>query len=166
MDQGNSNASSGNFDLRIQWRSKIQIVVEKIELYLSIFEMNETLFYSLKLELAYFMTQDFSFEAIQLQHMVIALEETLHAVSRINNLIQSLKHAHNFAEDRLESITSHISEHDGRTHVRETNDLIEMFERMVSLICEMTSHFENAVTGIAETAHALTLVYCGNNTVQ
>ncbi|GFV75603.1 hypothetical protein TNCV_2240521 [Trichonephila clavipes] len=158
METENFDTSSDTSDPRIEWRSIIQNVLEKIEHCKVIFNAKERLFSLAKLDLNLFFFQDSLSEEseVQNQNRDSSIQETIRSVSEVNFLMESTKKAHNLAEDRLESITSHISQHDGQTQVRETNDLIKRFETMSSQLCEVTNKFEEAVTRIEEKVRALT----------
>ncbi|GFV75658.1 hypothetical protein TNCV_2241071 [Trichonephila clavipes] len=86
----------------------------------------------------------------------LTTKETMRSVSEINVLQESVKQAYVLAEDRLKLLIVPISQHDGLTQVRETNDLIEKLEATASELCDMTNKFENAVTGIEEKVFAVT----------
>ncbi|GFV75607.1 hypothetical protein TNCV_2240561 [Trichonephila clavipes] len=83
-----------------------------------------------KLDLNLFFFEDSLSEEseVQNQNRDLNIQGSVRSVSQVNVLMDSIKQANDLADDLLESITSYISEHDGRTHVRETNDLIEKIE--------------------------------------
>ncbi|GFR20368.1 hypothetical protein TNCT_126511 [Trichonephila clavata] len=80
--------------------------------------------------------------------------------------MKSMKQAHVFAKDHLELIISHISQHDGQTKVKETNNLVKKFETMASALCRLTVRVEDAVNGIKEKVHSLTVTYGATDCVQ
>ncbi|GFV75655.1 hypothetical protein TNCV_2241041 [Trichonephila clavipes] len=95
----------------------------------------------------------------ELQNIVFNIQDTVRSVSEVDDLMERMKYAHDLAKDRLELITSHISQHDGRTEVRETNDLIKKFEIMASDLSDMTDDAVFSVTVLEKKVRALTETY-------
>ncbi|GFV75665.1 hypothetical protein TNCV_2241141 [Trichonephila clavipes] len=166
MDPRNSNTSSDYSDPRHQWSSTIQAVVEKVGQCKIIFNLKENLFSSLKSDLNNFMMHVSVLKETELQNMVFNIQDTVRSVSEVDDLMERMKYAHDLAKDRLELITSHISQHDGRTELRVTNDLIKKFEIMASDLCDMTDDAVVSVTVIEEKVRALTETYGTSDSVK
>ncbi|GFV75674.1 hypothetical protein TNCV_2241231 [Trichonephila clavipes] len=155
MDPGNLNTSTDYSHHRIEWSLRIQTVKDKVEEGKSIFNLQEATFSSLESDLTNFITQDFMLEGNELQSMMLDIQETQRYVSNVSNLMNSIENVYDLANDHLKITTLHISNRGGEIKIKETNGLLEMFERMTSLICEMTVNFQHAVTGIKVKVQAL-----------
>ncbi|GFX93279.1 hypothetical protein TNCV_4761581 [Trichonephila clavipes] len=163
---GNSNTSSDYSDHRHQWSSTTEAVVEKVGQCKIIFNVKEKLFSSLKSDLNNFMMRDSVLKESELQNMVLNIQDTVRSVSEVDDLMERMKYAHDLAKDRLELITSHISQYDGRTKIRIINDLLKKFEIMASLLCDMTDDAVVSVTVIEEKVRTLTETYGTSDSVK
>ncbi|GFV75593.1 hypothetical protein TNCV_2240421 [Trichonephila clavipes] len=157
MEPENFNTSSDYSHFILQWRAKIKAVVEKIERCKIIFDEKETLFLLVAFDLNIFLYEGSTSEESEIQNhnKDLNIQETVRFVSQVDDFMESISQVNDLAKDHLQFITSHISHHACKTQVRETNDLIEKFETMVSELCELTKTFEDAVTGIQEKVQTL-----------
>ncbi|GFV75637.1 hypothetical protein TNCV_2240861 [Trichonephila clavipes] len=74
----------------------------------------------------------------ELQNMVFNIQDTVRSVSEVDDLMERMKHALDLAKDRLELITSHISQHDGRTE--KTEDPNELNETSPPILVRKKRH--------------------------
>ncbi|GFR20358.1 hypothetical protein TNCT_126471 [Trichonephila clavata] len=82
-------------------------------------------------------------------------QETRVQMAKVTSLLESIKATQGQAKAKLEFITSHISEHDCRSEVREILDLIEISKRMTSLIFETINQMDSALFRIKARVRAL-----------
>ncbi|GFQ85804.1 hypothetical protein TNCT_36571 [Trichonephila clavata] len=165
MDSSNLNKLLDNSDVLVRWSSKLQAVVENVEKCIILWRHHEKLFSSVSSEFYDFPTQDLLTEVSELEEIRADIHETEVELERLYKLIKSMRHVQDSTKKHMELFDKFkISNIDCRYQVRHTDNLIELLETMVLLICSTTNHVENAITGIKDKMHVLTRLYSATDT--
>ncbi|GFQ85797.1 hypothetical protein TNCT_36531 [Trichonephila clavata] len=159
MDAGNTNAIPDYSALRIFCTSKIRSIEVIVEQFEDILNQQESILSLVTSTFTELVSHEFTLEGSALVKMREDIQEFRVQMAKVTSLLESIKAIQGQATDKMEFINSHISEHDCRSELRETQDLNAMSDAMASLIFETINKLDNALTGIIERVRALIETY-------
>ncbi|GFQ85798.1 hypothetical protein TNCT_36541 [Trichonephila clavata] len=163
MDAGNTNAIPDYSALRILFTSNIRYIKDIVEQCENVLNRQESILSFVTSTFTRLVSQEVTLEGSELKKIRDDFEETRVQMAKVTSLLESMKVIQGQVKDKQGFISSHISEHDCRSEVSETQDLIEMFDTRTSLIFETINQIDSALFRIKERVRALVETYSSSS---